>query len=505
MPPLRRRRIWQLYAPFLALLGFNELARLPDEERNECDPGKPLAAVSGGYRRPVRETGSQKSLDKRAWVCAECGSTNQEGAPIMKPFPLTFLLLLAGARVITPEVAEAQAPNVVVASDDVNAPTAMAVAVHPADAPEALEVIFSNLGPRDDPYNTEGQWVAVAGKSSSTDTEQWQAVRFSPKVDVQAKVLAVALQHASGTNLAQIGLYDNDDILNTVGTLLPGGQGSTSDIPEFDDCCQLAKVTLDGAGVTLFAGKLYWLVVSPDNTNGASFTGRWRLSKLALSAGMAPPLPWGNQPGQWPAAEIRGTTLQLAGPGKTEKLSDVISSGANAAGNNLTIFTNLDRTGAILYLYGIGSVVTGSEAPSGQEVQQALPFTPGRDVHAKTLAAAIGWTSGTKKINLGIYSDSAGTVGTLLPGGQSSTTDIPTTGICCELAKVRLPGAGVALAAGVQYWLVASPDEEQAPDFEGEWQHSNLAVRAYKQPEFFIGWTDVSGEWLAAEIRGTNP
>jgi hypothetical protein len=423
----------------------------------------------------------------------------------MKQFPLTFLLLLAATPVVTPEVAKAQAPNVVVACDDVNAPGAMAVAVHPADAPEALEVIFSNLGPRDDPYNTEGQWVAVAGKSSSTDTEQWQAVRFSPKVDVQAKVLSVALQHASGTNLAQIGLYDNDDILNTVGTLLPGGQGSTSDIPEFDDCCKLAKVTLDGAGVTLFAGELYWLVVSPDNTSGASFTGRWRLSNLALSSALAPPLPWLNHAGQWPAAEIRGARLETAEPEQPSNNAELSFSPGNAPAANVTIFTNLDRTGGILYLYGIGSVVTESEAPSGQEVQRALPFTPSRDVHAKTLAAAIGWTSGTKKINLGIYSDSAGTVGTLLPGGQSSTTDIPTTGICCELAKVKLPGAGVALAAGVQYWLVASPDEEQAPDFEGEWQHSNLAVRAYKQPEFFIGRTDVSGEWLAAEIRGTNP
>jgi hypothetical protein len=63
----------------------------------------------------------------------------------------------------------------------------------------------------------------------------------------------------------------------------------------------------------------------------------------------------------------------------------------------------------------------------------------------------------------------------------------------------------VALQAGVQYWLVASPDNESAPDFFGQWQDSILAVRAYKQPEFFIGWTDVIGGWLAAEIRGTNP
>gem|GEM_PF-1684502 len=369
-----------------------------------------------------------------------------------------------------------------------------------AEEQDALEIIFSNLGPRDDPYNTNGQSVPVAGKSSSTDTEQWQAVRFSPKVDVQAKVLSVALQRASGTSLAHIGLYDNDDILQTVGTVLPGGEGSTTDIPDFDDCCQLAKVTLDGEGVTLFAGEIYWLVVSPDNTAGASFTGRWRLSELAMSATFSPGFPWRNLANQWPAAEIRGTRLQAAEPGKAARSSD-----ATAPAANVTIFTNLDRRGDLLYSYGSGPVVAGNDSSSSEELWQALPFTPRKDVHAKTLAAAVGHTSGTKKISLGIYSDSAGTVGTPLPGGQGSTTDIPESGVCCELTRVRLPGAGVALQAGVQFWLVASPDNENAPDFFGQWQDSILAVRAYKQPEFFIGWTNVSGGWLAAEIRGTSP
>ena len=92
-----------------------------------------------------------------------------------------------------------------------------------------------------------------------------------------------------------------------------------------------------------------------------------------------------------------------------------------------------------------------------------------------------------------------------MPGGQGSTTDIPESGVCCEMAKVKLPGAGVALQGQVQFWLVASPDNKIAPDFFGEWQHSILAVHAYNHPEFFTGWTSLSGDWLAAEIRGTNP
>lgn len=406
----------------------------------------------------------------------------------------TAIVSLACGAVFAHQIGLAESPQAIAPYDAV-------------DVPEALEIIFSNLGPRDNPYNTgPANVLFVAGKSSTTDAEQWQAVRFSPKVDVQATVLTAAVGYVSGTKLVNLGLYDNNDILNTVGTLLPGGQGSTTEIPDVDACCQLARVTLADGGVTLFAGELYWLVVSPDNVNGSTFTGRWHLSNLASSAGMAPPLPWQNLPGQWPAAEIRGTTLQTAEPGRAPPSSGHFFSETNTSAANAIIFANLDRIStAGLYNVFAGSVVAGKDSTSQPEVWRALPFTPRRDMHAKTLAAAIGYIFGTKKINLGLYSDSAGTVGTPLPDGQGSTTDIPDSGVCCELAKVRLPGAGVALQAGVQYWLVASPDNEIAPDFTGLWQHSNLALRAYKQPEFFIGWTSVSGDWPAAEIRGTNP
>jgi hypothetical protein len=73
------------------------------------------------------------------------------------------------------------------------------------------------------------------------------------------------------------------------------------------------------------------------------------------------------------------------------------------------------------------------------------------------------------------------------------------------LAKVTLPDAGVALTAGTQYWLVASPDNVNAPDFEGQWHYTNLAVTAYQEPELFIPWDSLDGAWLAAEIRGTLP
>lgn len=96
-------------------------------------------------------------------------------------------------------------------------------------------------------------------------------------------------------------------------------------------------------------------------------------------------------------------------------------------------------------------------------------------------------------------------MGTPLPDGQASTTESPDLGDCCELTEVRLPGVGIDLTAGTQYWVVASPDNAHAPTFSGAWQQTSLAVRAYKQPEQGIGWTSLSGIWPAAEIRGTSP
>lgn len=173
--------------------------------------------------------------------------------------------------------------------------------------------------------------------------------------------------------------------------------------------------------------------------------------------------------------------------------------------SNTLIFTNLDRISDTLYLFGAGLTIAGNQVSNHDETWLALPFTLKANYHANTLAAAIGWVSGTKLINMGIYSDNAGKVGTLLPGAQGSTSQIADLGDCCDLAKVNLPGAGVQLSAGIQYWLVAGPDNSLGPTFKGEWQTSTLAVSAYQEPENVINWSDFGGTWLAAEIRGTSP
>lgn len=144
-------------------------------------------------------------------------------------------------------------------------------------------------------------------------------------------------------------------------------------------------------------------------------------------------MPWDPQSGAWPAAKILGERIQpLAPSGESEANPEA----ANSAGD-LTIFTNLSPVPRAHYNPYSGELLAGNTVAFEPEIWEALPFTPKTDAHATTLAAAIAAISGTRKINLGIYSDSDGLVGTLLPGGQASTTDIPDFLSCCALPEVR--------------------------------------------------------------------
>lgn len=367
----------------------------------------------------------------------------------------------------------------------------------------APDVIFSNLdtspGNR---YNSDSSdEMIVAGKSAS-ETEQWIAIHFVPKTDAQATILMAAIRYESGTKRVNLGIY-NDNGFGTVGTPIPGGQGTTTRIPDNDTCCQLTKVTLPLPGIALTAGTPYWLVASPDNVNGASFEGGWRASNQGTHSSIAPPADWNIHSGQWPAAEIRGTKSPNQSKSETA-VADDTRYGLRAPARSSRIFSNLGAGPLDPYNAVFGSLVSGDEVPFQPEVWQALPFTPTMNSHATTLKAAIGWISGTRKVVLGVYTDSNETVGTALPGGEGSTTDIPDYGECCDLATVALPEPGVALTAGTQYWLVARSDDINAADFQGQWDHSTLAASAYQQPGF-INWTSFSGNWLAAEIQGTSP
>lgn len=165
------------------------------------------------------------------------------------------------------------------------------------------------------------------------------------------------------------------------------------------------------------------------------------------------------------------------------------------------LFTNLRSTPLINFATTGRDILGPSNSLSLPQHWGAIPFVPSISARAKTLKAAIQWVSGTKRVRLGIYNDAQGVPGTLLPGGQGATTLIPTYPSCCDLAVVTLAGRGPLLAAGTEYWLVATTDNQQAPDFTGKWLDANIASNADK-----IGaavWNPTDFPWSAGEVDGT--
>ncbi len=396
---------------------------------------------------------------------------------------LAVFLFLTGREGLAQKIVQIESPN-------------LALAEESGQDAAGNVVIFSNLGPSaTDKYDSRTfAKRTVAGKNVIGVPETWVAVNFIPKQDVQARVLLAAINYISGTSLVNLGLYADAD--GEVGNPIPGGQGSTTRIPPNGECCKLTKVTLAGSGVALSAGTRYWMVASPDNMNGATFNGSWQSSNNGISAhGAPPPGQWlPAAAGTWPASEIRGT--RIAGSPKEEVATPIADSSTRI------IFSNLGPP-TDAFFTGVGDLMAGKGAADAVETWLAMRFSPKADCHAQTLAAAVEYVSGDKKVNLGIYSDSNGTVGTLLPNGQASTTEIPVYPSCCDLAEVVLPGAGVALSAKTTYWLVASTDDINAPSFEAFWLEAPVYSN-YQEPRFFF-WTFLQSNWFAAEIRGTFP
>jgi hypothetical protein len=167
---------------------------------------------------------------------------------------------------------------------------------------------------------------------------------------------------------------------------------------------------------------------------------------------------------------------------------------------NISIFTNLGPTTTNEYNAAAGGYyVAGSSAADTTEQWISIPFVNKGADHVTQIQAAIGYISGTKKVTLGIYTDNAGTTGTLL--AQASTNKIPALGVCCQLVQVAI--ASTALAANTQYWVVASTDDTAAPDFEGAWQPSNNANTGGDEAQ--SGWFTFSNLWPGVAVKGTNP
>jgi hypothetical protein len=172
----------------------------------------------------------------------------------------------------------------------------------------------------------------------------------------------------------------------------------------------------------------------------------------------------------------------------------------NDPSGTATIFSNFGPTPTDAYNDATGYYLLGPNNSEGLSEQWiGLPFTPKVSAHVTTLSVAVGIISGTSLINVGLYSDASGTVGTVLASGQS--THIPAFGACCTTVNVRIPAT--AVTAGTQYWIVASTNDTNGPDFTGVFESSNDANTAANVAGG--GWFTFSNNWPAAAAKGTVP
>jgi hypothetical protein len=175
-----------------------------------------------------------------------------------------------------------------------------------------------------------------------------------------------------------------------------------------------------------------------------------------------------------------------------------------AAAGLVTIYSNMFPVTDNVYNDTIGYYVTGPDnSISGLGEQWiSIPFTPAANAHVEELQLAVGFVSETKRFDVTLASDNGGVVGNAL--GTKSVTQIPEFGKCCKLVTVKFRAPGIAVTAGTQYWIVATPDDVFAPDFTAVWEFSNLDWVGYNDGQ--AGWaSSYTSYWPAGAVLGTTP
>jgi hypothetical protein len=118
-----------------------------------------------------------------------------------------------------------------------------------------------------------------------------------------------------------------------------------------------------------------------------------------------------------------------------------------------TFFTNIGRKYPNgVYYCCAGIPVTGpNNNENAPEQWYAVAYTPSATFTLKRIQLAVGYFSGTNNIIVAVFGDN----GTGLPNvqlGEWHVRNMPPNGSCC-LTETSVIGAGLALAAGVKYWI----------------------------------------------------
>ncbi|HYM74700.1 MAG TPA: hypothetical protein VE377_01880 [Candidatus Dormibacteraeota bacterium] len=192
---------------------------------------------------------------------------------------------------------------------------------------------------------------------------------------------------------------------------------------------------------------------------------------------------------------------QDAGPLKVAKTN---RTGATTKTKNPTgtrkLWSNLGPSPTNAYNATTGYYILGPNNSVGLSEQWiGVPFIPHVNETVTSLQVGAQWISGTNKFVVGLYSDSGGTVGTLLASGEGSGA--PAFGTCCATVNVTIPATSIS--QGSQYWIVASSDDANAPDFTGVFVASNDANISGDVGQ--AGWFSFTTNTPAAAAWGTIP
>jgi hypothetical protein len=149
----------------------------------------------------------------------------------------------------------------------------------------------------------------------------------------------------------------------------------------------------------------------------------------------------------------------------------LLSDGLARAGTIL--FSDLG-TGVNVYDPLIGDVVSGATSTQGSAAF-AFGFMPSSTAQLQQIDAAVTYfDEGPNSIELTLYTDNGGTLGSVLD--QWNLTGLPDYvpghGFCCALQTIT-PHSSVVLTSGVRYWLFASTISGDTADV---WQQNSMGV-----------------------------
>ena len=160
--------------------------------------------------------------------------------------------------------------------------------------------------------------------------------------------------------------------------------------------------------------------------------------------------------------------------------------------------------GGLAYNDKVGFGLCGAGANCGFTQFVGMPFTPRSNATVMQVRVAVQYNSGTNQVNLSLYNDVGGVPGTVL-AGPVTVANLPSGGTCCTLAIANFE-SGVAVTAGVQYWVVANmPASGPGSDFNGAWDF--LFPTASFGIDTGTGWFSSIGDLMGAAgaVLGTIP